>query len=274
MRAWPLKSFARVLLVRSVCWIKKNLSGRWKQVLARTAPLWPSEMHFDACISRITDQSAREYHKSRKATVLKFHEIISGLQQNSITRLVEVGPGPVSVVALANALLKRPMFYCAFEENVPFSAQLSALCNGLRLRSDVRNAIFSSWTNGTSSECLIFEHSLEDWFLKNYEMRSEIDVTFRKPSGSAPDFLIEFQDFLFRVISRLAASSYGCIIFHHYIYQNCDDEMRNDLDMVACSTTVFDRFEDAGWRCMDLLEPADGAPVNRWIICRRSCDGA
>lgn len=75
----------------------------------------------------ISDSGARQYCQSTSETIFTYRTLLGELQQRGISQIIEVGPGLVSVVAFANALLHKRLLYSAFEANQMFSDSLTCI---------------------------------------------------------------------------------------------------------------------------------------------------
>ncbi len=167
---------------------------------------WLINLSFAASIARISDYWVREQHQSKKVTVLRYRYILAQLQKMNALKIIEVGPGPASIIALANVLLKRHMLYYAAEENPLFAVQLNNYCTDLRLNSEIKNEPFTCNSNGADFDCLVFEHSLEDLYLRECNIQNRNDVEHSGICYHQEDLTSEFSKFLESTISVLSVS--------------------------------------------------------------------
>lgn len=227
---------------------------------------------------RISNHGTIRYHESMAGTIFTYRRIFAQIQQLGISELVEVGPGPRSVVASANALLSKRLLYSAFEANRVFADSLRAFCDDLGLIEHIRNDIFTLDRKGSNTECLVFEHSLEDWFLYHLNNSAPYGMQETMISPKTIDLDLvnvkeQFGKFLNTAIAGLAQSRFGAIVFHHYVDSDNNESARQIVDMVAIMSPVFSEFANAGWTEIVTCHQRS-LPLERWVVYRRANGGA
>lgn len=199
-------------------------------------------------IRRSPDHAATEYVSLMAQTVDIYRRLFVRLQDDGIHEVLEVGPGAISLPAIGNAMLPRPLRYVALEPDTCMHARLSEFCRGMGTDVTLLPECYDARTDGTDARCVVFEHSLEDMFL----------ASATTPLGQAgpvdPPSVPSCEGFVRSVLRQSAESEFGAIVFHHYRVPFLSPSIRAYLDP-RVSQVLAERgaFESSGlWRRIDV----------------------
>lgn len=180
-------------------------------------------------------------------TALVYSKWLKLLSKARFTKIVEVGPGPFSVVALAikASFLTKAMRYYAVENDLEAADELAAFFASIGLKYklilDTFRAPHDICCGDNSIIC--FEHSLDDLLIKEFSLTADAPtntwqgvIAEQVKMGVEEQAMVSYIGDLLTSLIMWSEQSQSCfIIHHHYCADYRGDVVRESLDSLVIS---------------------------------------